>query len=75
MYHASLEMSMEIAKEKEPYSTFNGSPASKGILQFDMWNVQPTNRYDWNKLKEDIQTHGIRSHSLHQCLQLLLVKF
>ena len=64
MYHASLEMSMEIAKEKEPYSTFIGSPASKGILQFDMWNVQPTNRYDWNKLKEDIKTHGIRNSLL-----------
>tara|TARA_Y100000589_G_scaffold206586_2_gene194785 strand:+ start:4707 stop:7265 length:2559 start_codon:yes stop_codon:yes gene_type:complete len=64
MYHASLEMSMEIAKEKEPYSTFEGCPASKGILQFDMWNVQPTNRYDWNKLKENIQTHGIRNSLL-----------
>jgi len=64
MYHASLEMSMEIAKEKGPYSTFKGSPASQGILQFDMWNVEPTNRYDWNNLKDDIQTHGIRNSLL-----------
>ena len=57
-------MSMEIAKEKEPYSTFQGSPASKGILQFDMWNVTPSNRYDWNKLKKDIIENGIRNSLL-----------
>ena len=64
MYHAALEMSMEIAKEKEPYSTFQGSPASQGILQFDMWNVTPTDRYDWNSLKNNIKTHGIRNSLL-----------
>ena len=64
MYHAALEMSMEIAKEKEPYSTFQGSPASQGILQFDMWNVTPTDRYDWNLLKNNIKTHGIRNSLL-----------
>ena len=64
MYHAALEMSMEIAKEKEPYSTFQGSPASQGILQFDMWNVTPTDRYDWNALKNNIKTHGIRNSLL-----------
>ena len=64
MYHASLEMSMEVAKEKGAYSTFKGSPASQGILQFDMWNVEPTNRYDWNQLKQDIKEHGIRNSLL-----------
>ena len=64
MYHAALEMSMEIAKEKEPYSTFQGSPASQGILQFDMWNVTPSDRYDWNTLKNNIKTHGIRNSLL-----------
>ena len=64
MYHAALEMSMEIAKEKEPYSTFQGSPASQGILQFDMWNVTPSDRYDWNLLKNNIKTHGIRNSLL-----------
>jgi len=64
MYHAALEMSMEIAKEKEPYSTFQGSPASQGILQFDMWNVTPTDRYDWNLLKNNIKRHGIRNSLL-----------
>ena len=46
------------------YSTFKGSPASKGILQFDMWGVVPSSRYNWNKLKEDIILHGLRNSLL-----------
>jgi ribonucleotide reductase alpha subunit len=46
------------------YSSFIGSPASQGILQFDMWNVKPTNRYDWNKLKKSIVEHGLRNSLL-----------
>jgi len=47
------------------YSSFQGSPASKGILQFDMWNVKPTsNRYDWNKLKDSIKEYGLRNSLL-----------
>lgn len=46
------------------YSTFEGSPASQGILQFDMWNVEPSNRYDWKSLKESIKTYGLRNSLL-----------
>jgi ribonucleotide reductase alpha subunit len=47
------------------YSTFIGSPASKGILQFDLWKSDPGNeRYDWNKLKESIKTYGLRNSLL-----------
>ncbi len=47
------------------YSTFNGSPASQGILQFDMWNViPPSNRYNWDLLKEEIKTYGLRNSLL-----------
>jgi ribonucleotide reductase alpha subunit len=46
------------------YSSFVGSPASKGILQFDMWNVTPSTRYDWNELKNSITQHGIRNSLL-----------
>ena len=46
------------------YSTFTNSPASKGILQFDMWNVVPSDRYDWEKLREDIKEYGIRNSLL-----------
>ena len=46
------------------YSSFAGSPTSKGILQFDMWNVTPSDRYDWKTLKESIVKHGLRNSLL-----------
>jgi ribonucleotide reductase alpha subunit len=46
------------------YSSFNGSPASKGILQFDMWSVTPSDRYDWAKLKQSIIKYGLRNSLL-----------
>ena len=64
MYHAALEMSMEIAKKEGAYSTFKGSPASQGTLQFDMWNIKPSNRYNWQDLKDQIFEHGLRNSLL-----------
>ena len=67
MYHAALTESCNIAKTEGTYETFEGSPASQGILQFDMWNVNPSEteqRYDWNELKEDVQMYGIRNSLL-----------
>jgi ribonucleoside-diphosphate reductase alpha subunit len=79
IYHAALEKSNELAidmknsyncEETEEYQyigayeTFYGSPASKGILQFDMWGVTPSNRYVWSLLKESIVTHGLRNSLL-----------
>ena len=46
------------------YSSFAGSPMSNGIFQFDMWNVTPSDRYDWEKLRESIMKHGIRNSLL-----------
>ena len=46
------------------YSSFAGSPASKGILQFDMWNVVPSDRYDWDALKQSIIKNGLRNSLL-----------
>jgi ribonucleoside-diphosphate reductase alpha subunit len=46
------------------YNSFKGSPASKGILQFDMWDVTPSQRYDWNTLKESIKQYGLRNSLL-----------
>jgi ribonucleotide reductase alpha subunit len=46
------------------YMSFEGSPASKGILQFDMWNVEPSDRYDWTELKKSIMAHGMRNSLL-----------
>lgn len=64
IYHGALEKSCELAKEKGTYETFNGSPASLGILQFDMWNVDSTTRYDWDSMKSDIRTYGLRNSTL-----------
>ena len=46
------------------YVSFQGSPASKGILQFDMWNVDPGERYDWHDLKDKIKKYGLRNSLL-----------
>ena len=65
IYHAALEKSAELAEQYGVYETFRGSPASEGILQFDMWGVTPTNgRYDWTALKERIQKTGLRNSLL-----------
>ena len=64
IYHAALEESVSIAIEDNPYSTFEGSPASKGILQFDMWNVTPSDRYNWESLKDKIKKYGLRNSLL-----------
>ncbi len=65
MYHAALESSVELAKLHGPYETFQGSPASKGILQFDMWEYDPGNaRYDWPALKASVVENGLRNSLL-----------
>ena len=52
-------------KFKGAYSTFEGSPMSQGILQFDMWKVKPdSGLYDWDKLKNEIMEHGVRNSQL-----------
>jgi ribonucleoside-diphosphate reductase alpha chain len=65
IYNAALEESCTLAQRDGSYSTFEGSPASKGVLQFDMWGIDPgQSRYDWNRLKEDIKTKGLRNSLL-----------
>ena len=61
IYHATLEASCELAQKEGKYSTFEGSPASKGILQFDMWNAKPFGMWDWETLRKDIVKHGLRN--------------
>jgi ribonucleotide reductase alpha subunit len=46
------------------YSSFLGSPISQGIFQFDMWKVTPSSKYDWEKLRKNIMTYGIRNSLL-----------
>lgn len=58
-----MTQSVALAKTLGPYETFQGSPASKGVLQFDMWNVTPV-MYNWDSLKEEVKTHGLRNSLL-----------
>ncbi|KYQ91537.1 ribonucleotide reductase large subunit [Tieghemostelium lacteum] len=64
IYFAALSASVELAHKDGPYSSFQGSPASQGILQYDMWGVTPTDRWNWKQLKEDIAKHGLRNSLL-----------
>ncbi|KAK4942108.1 ribonucleotide-diphosphate reductase subunit rnr1 [Elasticomyces elasticus] len=64
IYHAALTASCELAKEQGPYQTYEGSPVSQGILQYDMWNVTPTDLWDWDSLKAEIAKHGVRNSLL-----------
>ncbi len=64
IYYASMTASKDLAKVDGPYSTFEGSPVSKGIFQFDMWGVTPTGRWEWDVLKEEVKTHGVRNSLL-----------
>merc|ERR1711871_1011378 len=63
IYYAALLESNEIAKNLGPYETFEGSPFSQGILQFDLWGIEPTN-YPWSELKESIIQRGTRNSLL-----------
>ena len=68
MYFAAVEASVEVAKVEGPYSTFKGSPASKGLLQPDLWSVKPITEtdgsLDWAGLREAVKTHGLRNSLL-----------
>ena len=65
IYHAALTTSCNLSRLLGPYETFAWSPSSNGILQFDMCGVTPNHdRYDWNKLKDDIKIHGLQNSLL-----------
>lgn len=64
IYFASMEASMELAKEQGAYSSFAGSPLSEGKFQFDLWQVAPSDRWDWEKLRNEVMTHGVRNSLL-----------
>lgn len=64
IYYGALEASCELAAKLGPYETYAGSPVSQGILQYDMWNVTPTDLWDWAALKVKIGQHGIRNSLL-----------
>ncbi|QGN24263.1 ribonucleoside-diphosphate reductase subunit alpha [Elizabethkingia anophelis] len=64
IYFAAMEASMELAKEQGAYESFKGSPLSEGKFQFDLWNVTPSERWDWNRLRKEVMEFGVRNSLL-----------
>ena len=64
IYFAAMTASKDLAKQQGAYTTFQGSPVSKGIFQFDMWGVTPDDRWDWASLKEEVKKFGVRNSLL-----------
>ena len=64
IYYAACTASKDMAKEEGAYETFKGSPASEGKLQFDLWDVTPSDRWEWDILKDEIKEHGMRNSLL-----------
>ncbi|GAB1608352.1 ribonucleoside-diphosphate reductase large subunit-like [Argonauta hians] len=64
IYYAALEMSCELAEKLGPYETYDGSPISKGKLQYDLWEATPHLMHDWAALKDRIAQHGVRNSLL-----------
>jgi ribonucleoside-diphosphate reductase alpha subunit len=63
MYHAAVSESVVLAKETAPYSSFKGSPMSRGQFQFDLWGVAPS-LYNWDALRKEVIAHGVRNSLL-----------
>merc|ERR1712217_77625 len=65
IYYAACEASCDLAEQHGTYETYDGSPASKGKLQFDLWGTTPkSGRWDWTALKAKIAKHGLRNSLL-----------
>ncbi|XP_020689697.1 ribonucleoside-diphosphate reductase large subunit, partial [Dendrobium catenatum] len=64
IYYHALKASADLASQEGPYETYKGSPMSKGVLQPDMWNVTPSNRWDWPTLRHLISKNGVRNSLL-----------
>jgi ribonucleoside-diphosphate reductase alpha chain len=64
IYFAAMTASKDLAIKEGAYETFKGSPLSKGQFQFDLWNVDPSTRWDWKSLRQDVMKHGVRNSLL-----------
>lgn len=64
IYFAAMTASKDLAKAEGAYDTFKDSPVSKGVFQFDMWGTEPTLRWDWYRLKDEVIKHGVRNSLL-----------
>ncbi|MBK7849780.1 MAG: ribonucleoside-diphosphate reductase subunit alpha [Bacteroidetes bacterium] len=64
IYYAAMTASKDLSKKDGPYETYEGSPVSQGIFQYDMWNVTPSPRWEWDVLKEEVKKYGVRNSLL-----------
>lgn len=64
IYYAAMTASKDLAKKDGAYETYEGSPVSQGIFQYDMWNVTPSSRWEWDVLKEEVKKYGVRNSLL-----------
>ena len=64
IYYAAVTASKDLAIKEGAYASFEGSPMSQGIFQFDMWNVKPSSRLEWDILREEVMKHGVRNSLL-----------
>ncbi|SNB48507.1 CPXV083 protein [Cowpox virus] len=64
IYYGALEASCELAEKEGPYETYTGSYASNGILQYDLWNIVPSDLWNWESLKDKIRSYGLRNSLL-----------
>ena len=67
LYFAAVTASMELAQEEGPYSSYKGSPISKGEFQYNLWGIKDeelSGRWDWTKLRKDVKKHGVRNSLL-----------
>ena len=64
IYFAAMTSSCELAQKDGAYETFKGSPLSEGKFQFDLWDVAPSDRYDWESLRKNVMEHGVRNSLL-----------
>jgi ribonucleoside-diphosphate reductase alpha chain len=67
LYFAAVSASMEMAKEEGTYSSYEGSPISKGEFQHNLWGIKDeelSGRWDWGKLRKDVKKNGVRNSLL-----------
>jgi ribonucleoside-diphosphate reductase alpha chain len=64
IYYGAMCASVDLAEQEGAYETFKGSPLSEGKFQFDLWNVEPSTRWDWDSLRERVIKHGARNSLL-----------
>jgi ribonucleoside-diphosphate reductase alpha subunit len=64
IYFAAVTESCNQAEQHGAYETFQGSPMSKGMFQFDLWNATPSKRWDWDGLRERVKKIGVRNSLL-----------